>query len=141
MAVNEKRVLYKIDSGRFFERKKETASWTEARKLIKEAAARSRNKTAYLTVIYDGTLIGIFDVDGTSTLRKPALEVGLAYDALVERAINLGACACSCNDVSVFFIDENRARISGNMRKSSRMKTRAGDIVTYVGYTDKNLVR
>lgn len=139
MTIDERKIIYSVDSGKFFERKKKTTNWTEAKELMRALIAKSKKKTAFLTIFYDNKPIGMFSITDLNTVEKPRLEIGLEYEELIKKAIDIKACACANNEICVFFIDKKRAEASGNLRKTSRTKTRAGDIVAYIGYTDKNI--
>jgi len=138
MVIDEQKILYTVDSGNFFGRKRKTTNWAEAKELIKDLITKSKKKTAYLTVSYKDIPLGSFDITDASTIEKPRLEIGLEYKELLKKAITIKACACANNEISVFFIDKKRAEASGDLRKTSRMQTKTGDMLAYIGYTDKN---
>lgn len=137
--IDEQKVLYKISSGRFFERMKKTTEWTEAKELLKEAIARSKKHTAYLYVFYgeDRPLASV-DVTDPSVIEKPRLKAGLTYDEIIKEAIDTKACAGANDDIAVFIVDKIKAKASGTVRLTNRIKTRTGEVVSVVRYATED---
>ena len=48
MTIDERKIIYSVDSGKFFERMKKTTNWTEAKQLMRALIAKSKKKTALL---------------------------------------------------------------------------------------------
>lgn len=143
-----KDITYKIDSGRFFSRKKSTDNWTEASKLLMEAAKDPKNKkgVAFLEVYQDDNIIGIFKVTKDSKPEKPIIKTGLKYEEVFKEAMKLNACACSNNSIIAFFVDKSISKRALNFRKNSALfldsdsKGRVYNSQYFISYVDENEV-
>ena len=134
-------MLYKIKPNKIFAKEQSTAIWAEAKKLLKEAITKTRKHTASLTVLYDGEVKGLFSVTDVAVIEKPILEAWTDYEKVIKRAIDLKAQAeATSDDIVVYFIDKNKAKISDNFRRTNRWKTENGGYYSFIGYANEDEV-
>ena len=114
-------ITYKIDSGRFFSKKKSSDNWGEASKLLMETAKDPKNKkgVAFLSIYYDDIIVGSFKVTKGSRPEEPIIKTGLKYKEALEEAMRLNACACSNKGIVAFFIDKSISKRALCFRKQS----------------------
>ena len=135
--IDNKMISYKVESGKFFERKKEAKDWISAKEFLHNAISKSKKHRAFLWVFFDELPIMSMKVTNPSTVAEPLFERGLNYEEIIDKAIKTGSCAGFRNDFVVFLKDTTQAKLSGNVRRCSRAKTKSGDIIGFVGYKDK----
>ena len=132
-------ITYKIDSGRFFSKKKSSDNWGEASKLLMETAKDPKNKkgVAFLEVYYDDNFVAIFKVTKDSKPEEPIIKTGLKYKEALEEAMRLKACACSSNGIIAFFIDKSISKRALCFRTQSALllETDAKDRVHNTSYS------